>query len=146
MLSWFAAGLVAAARFVVRYRKRASSRDPLLRLVAICLVAVLGLSRLEALYADAALDNSTWQLEGVAALADKMGALPLLGYSYDLESQSTGDIYRDEADVMPPSPEEVRTAVLRYVDFTAGTAGSRVQPNIMVVLAESTFNPGAIFP
>ena len=145
VLSWFAAGLVAAARFVVRYRKRASSRDPLLRLVAICLVAVLGLSRLEALYADAALDNSTWQLEGVAALADKMGALPFLGYSYDLESQSTGDIYRDEADVMPPSPEEVRTAVLRYVDFTAGTAGSRVQPNIMVVLAESTFNPGAIF-
>ena len=116
-----------------------------MRLVAICLVAVLGLSRLEALYADAALDNSTWQLEGVAALADKMGALPFLGYSYDLESQSTGDIYRDEADVMPPSPEEVRTAVLRYMDFTAGTAGSRVQPNIMVVLAESTFNPGAIF-
>ena len=145
LLGWFVAGLVAAARFVVRYRKRASSRDPLLRLVAICLVAVLGLSRLEALYADAALDNSTWQLEGVAALADKMGALPFLGYSYDLESQSTGDIYRDEADVMPPSPEEVRTAVLRYMDFTSGTAGSRVQPNIMVVLAESTFNPGAIF-
>ena len=89
-----------------------------MRLAAIGIVAVLGLSRLEALYADAALDNSTWQLEGVAALADKMGALPFLGYSYHLESQSTGDIYRDEAGVMPPSPAEVRTAVLQYMDFT----------------------------
>ena len=145
LLSWFIAGLVAAARFVASYRTRASTRDPLLRLAAICVVAILGLSRLEALYADAALDNSTWRLEGVAALADKMGALPFLGYSYDLESQSTGDIYRDEAGVVPPSPAEVRTAVLQYMDFTAGTARSRVQPNIMVVLAESTFDPGAIF-
>ena len=56
-LSWFIAGLVAAARFVASYRTRASTRDPLLRLAAICVVAILGLSRLEALYADAALDN-----------------------------------------------------------------------------------------
>jgi hypothetical protein len=145
LLSWFIAGLIAAARFVASYRTRASTRDPLLRLAAICFVAIIGLSRLEALYADAALDNSTWRLEGVASLADKMGALPFLGYSYDLESQSTGDIYRVKASVMSPSPEEVRTAVLQYMDFTAGPASSRVQPNIMVVLAESTFDPGATF-
>ena len=145
LLSWLIAGLIAAARFVASYRTRASTRDPLLRLAAICFVAILGLSRLEALYADAALDNSTWRLEGVASLADKMGALPFLGYSYNLESQSTGDIYRDKAGVMPPRPEEVRTAVLQYMDFTAGPASSRVQPNIMVVLAESTFDPGATF-
>lgn len=145
LLSWLIAGAVAAVRFVADYRTRASNRDPLLRLAAICLVAMLGLSRLEALYADAALDNSTWQLEGVAALADKMGALPFLGYSYDLESQSTGDIYRTGADVMPPSPAEVRAAVLQYMDFTPGAAGTRVQPNIVVVLAESTFDPGATF-
>jgi phosphoglycerol transferase MdoB-like AlkP superfamily enzyme len=145
LLGWIIAGLVAAARFVVSCRKRTSSRDPLLRLAAVCVVAILGLSRLEALYADAALDYSTWRLEGVAALADKMGTLPFLGYSYDLESQSTGDIYLDNAEVMPPSPAEVRKAVLKYLDFTAGTARSRVQPNIMVVLAESTFDPGATF-
>jgi hypothetical protein len=145
LFSWLIAGVVAAIRFAASYRTRASSRDPLLRLAAICVVAVLGLSRLEALYADAAQDNSTWRLEGVAALADKMGTLPFLGYSYDLESQSTGDIYREAADVMPPSPAEVRAAVLQYMDFTPGAAGSRVQPNIMVVLAESTFDPGATF-
>jgi len=145
LFSWIIAGVVAAIRFAASYRTRASNRDPLLRLAAICVVAILGLSRLEALYADAALDNSTWRLEGVAALADRMGALPFLGYSYDLESQSTGDIYREEADVMPPSPAEVRAAVLQYMDFTPGAAGSRVQPNIMVVLAESTFDPGATF-
>ena len=145
LFSWFVAGLVAAVRFVASYRKRASTREPWLRLAAICFVAILGMSRLEALYADAALDNSTWQLDGVAALADRMGALPFLGYSYNLESQSTGDIYRDTTGVMPPSPEEVRAAILQYMNFKAGTAGSRVQPNIMVVLAESTFDPGATF-
>ena len=145
VLSWCVAGLIAAARFVASCRTRISTHDPLLRLAAVCIVAILGLSRLEALYADAALDNSTWQLDGVAALADKMGALPFLGYSYNLESQSTGDIYRDESGVVPPSTAEVRSAVLQYMDFTAGTTGSRVQPNIMVVLAESTFDPGAMF-
>jgi len=145
LLCWCIAGLVAAARFAASYRTRITSRDPLLRLAAVCIVAVIGLVRLKALYADAALDSSTWQLEGVAALAEKMGALPFLGYSYNLESQSTGDIYRDESGVVPPSTEEVRSAVLQYMDFTAATAGSRLQPNIMVVLAESTFDPGATF-
>jgi len=145
LFSWFIAGVVAAARFVANYRTRIPSRDPMLRVAAVCIVAVLGLSRLEALYADAALDGSMWQPEHVAALAEKMGALPFLGYSYNLESQSTGDIYRDESGVVPPSTEEVRSAVLQYMDFAAGSAGSRVQPNIMVVLAESTFDPGATF-
>lgn len=145
LLGWIIAGLVAVARFVAGCRTCLAPRAPLLRLAAVCTLAVLGPARLEALYADAALDNSTWQLEGVAALAERMGALPFLGYSYHLESQSTGDIYRDESGVMPPSTEEVRSAVLQYMDFTAATAGSRMQPNIMVVLAESTFDPGATF-
>ena len=145
LLGWLLTGLVAAARFVMSYHTRVTSRDPLLRLVAVCIVAIFGLSRLKALYADAALENSMWQPEGVAALAGKMGALPFLGYSYNLESQSTGDIYRDETGAIPPSTEEVRSAVLQYMDFTIGTAGSRMQPNIMVVLAESTFDPGATF-
>jgi hypothetical protein len=145
VLGWLIAGVVAAARFMASCRTRISFRDPMQRLAAVCLVAVLGLLRLEALYADAALDSSTWQLEGVAALAERMGALPFLGYSYNLESQSTGDIYRDESGVVPPSTEEVRSAVLQYMDFTAATGGSRMQPNIMVVLAESTFDPGATF-
>ncbi len=145
LLGWLLAGLIAAARFVSNFRTRITTRDPWLRLAAIGIVAALAMVRLDALYAAAALDNSTWRLEGVAALADRMGALPFLGYSYDLESQSTGDIYRNMAGAMPPSPAEVRTAVLRYMDFAVGTAGSRVQPNIMVVLAESTFDPGATF-
>ena len=145
VLSWLIAGLVAAARFMASRRTRSSSRDPLQRLAAICILAVLGFARLEALYASAALDTSTWQLEGVAALAEKMGALPFLGYSYNLESQSTGDIYRDTSGVVAPDAAEVRAAVLQYMDFAAGTGGSRLQPNIMVVLAESTFDPGATF-
>ena len=133
------------SRFVANYRTRASTRDPLLRLAAICVVVILGLSRLEALYADAALDTSTWPLEGVAALADRMGATAFSRRPYDLEVHQPATSYREEAGVVPPSPAEVRAAVLQYMDFTAGTARSRVQPNIMVVLAESTFDPGATF-
>ena len=145
LLCWLGAGLLVVARFVTSDRRRVTSRGPLLRLAAVGIVAVLGLARLEALYAAAAMDNSTWQLAGVAALAERMGALPFLGYSYDLESQSTGDIYRDEPGVTPPDPSEVRQAVLQYMDFAVGTARSPVQPNIMVVLAESTFDPGQTF-
>ena len=39
----------------------------------------------------------------------------------------------------------MRAAVLQYMDFSAGNTDARVQPNIMVVLAESTFDPGATF-
>ena len=145
LLGWLATGLVAVARFAGNYRARFTRRDTWLRIVALGIMATLGLARLNVLYAAAALDNSTWQLDGVAALANRMGALPFLGYSYHLESQSTGDIYRDEAGVEPPGPEEVRAAVLQYMDFSAATAAPRLQPNIMVVLAESTFDPGATF-
>ena len=145
LLGWLLTGLVAIMRFAMTCRTRIRTQTPWLRVAAIGSLAVLAMTRLNALYAAAAQDNSTWQLEGVAALAGKMGALPFLGYSYRLESQSTGDIYRDESGVVPPSPAEVRAAVLQYMDFTAGTASSPAQPNIMVVLAESTFDPGATF-
>ena len=145
LLGWLLTGLIVVARFVSNFRTRITAREPWLRLAAVGIVAVLAMARLNALYAAAALDYSTWQLDGVAALANRMGALPFLGYSYHLESQSTGDIYRDEANVQPPSPAEVRESVLQYMDFSAPTAGARVQPNIMVVLAESTFDPGATF-
>jgi hypothetical protein len=145
LLAWLLTGLVAIIRFALNFRKRLATPAPWLRVAAIGIVFVLALTRLDALYAAAAQDNSTWQLDGVAALANRLGALPFLGYSYHLESQSTGDIYRDEKHIEPPTPEEVRAAVLQYMDFTPGTARSPVQPNIMVVLAESTFDPGAAF-
>jgi phosphoglycerol transferase MdoB-like AlkP superfamily enzyme len=145
LLGWLLAGLAVLARFVTNVRTRIATPDPWLRLAALGIVAVLAMTRLDALYAAAAKDYSTWQLDGVAALADRMGALPFLGYSYHLESQSSGDIYRNKKGVVPPSPAEVRAAVLQYMDFSATTTGTRVRPNIMVVLAESTFDPGAMF-
>jgi Sulfatase len=145
LLCWLLTGLVAIVRFALNFRTRLTTPAPWLRFAAIGIVSLLALARLDALYAAAAQDNSTWHLDGVAALANRLGALPFLGYSYQLESQSTGDIYRSEKHVVPPTPEEVRAAVLQYMDFTPGTARSPVQPNIMVVLAESTFDPGAAF-
>jgi hypothetical protein len=75
-----------------------------------------------------------------------MGSLPFLAYSYHLESGSSGDIYRATGGAEPPSAREVRSTVRQYIDFDV-VAGAKagLTPNIVVVLAESTFDPAAVF-
>lgn len=143
-LSLPAAALRAGRRFLLR-GARIGPGDGL-RVAVGCVVGLMIHLHMEALYADVARDRSTWQPEYVAHLADSIGVLPFLAYSYRLESQSTGDIYGSDGDSSPPSREELREAVLRYMDFGSGAdSATRRLPNILVVLAESTFDPGAVF-
>lgn len=138
------AALLAVRRFVMR-RARLGSGDAL-RVVVLCVLGLMIHLHLQVVYADAARDRTTWQPENVAGLADRMGVLPFLAYSYRLESQSTGDIYGGDRDAVPPSAAELRDAVLGFMDFGTETEpSSRLLPNIVVVLAESTFDPGAVF-
>jgi hypothetical protein len=117
-----------------------------LRVAVVCVLGLMIHLHMEAVYADVASDRSTWQPEYVAHVADRIGVLPFLAYSYRLESQSTGDIYGSDGDSSPPSAEELRDAVLRYMDLGSGADSSTRQlPNILVVLAESTLDPGAVF-
>lgn len=138
------AALRAGGRLIVR-EARIGPGDAL----RVIVVGVLGLMirlHLEGVYADAARDKSTWQPEAVARLADRIGVLPFLAYSFRLESQSTGDIYGSDGNSLPPSAEDVRSAVLSYMDLGSGAdSATRLLPNILVVLAESTFDPGAVF-
>jgi hypothetical protein len=74
-----------------------------------------------------------------------MGSLPFLAYSYQLESESGGDIYR-ETGAAPPAVEEVRSTIRQYIEFGADIGSkSGMPPNILVVLAESTFDPDSVF-
>ena len=142
---WLWIGFSTARRFAANRGWRMNVTDTVARTVALVIVTLLIQARLQTVYADAAMDNSTWQLEGVAALATRIGILPFLAYSNHLESQSTGDIYRTDVMATPPSRDEIRSALLQYMDFSQDKAAPALLPNILVVLAESTFDPGAIF-
>jgi len=138
------AALWAGGRLVVR-RARIGPGDAL-RVVVVCVLGLMIHLYLQNVYAEAARDKSTWEPENVARLANRMGVLPFLAYSYRLESQSTGDIYGSDGNTLPPSAEEVRSAVLSYMDLGSGAdPATRLPPNILIVLAESTFDPGAVF-
>jgi phosphoglycerol transferase MdoB-like AlkP superfamily enzyme len=146
LLCWLIAGLNAVGRLVLRHRRSGLGPDAAARFAVVGILGFLIFSHLKTVNADAARDKSTWHPERVARLADRMGVLPFLAYSYLLEAKSTGDIYRTDDSASPPSVEEVRASVLQYLDFpTAANPGSQVLPNVMVVLAESTFDPGEAF-
>jgi phosphoglycerol transferase MdoB-like AlkP superfamily enzyme len=140
--------LVAALLAGRRFLRRGGRLGPgdALRVAALGVIGLMIHLHLQVVYADAARDNSTWEPRNVAGLADRIGVLPFLAYSYRLESQSTGDLYGRDRDAVPPNAAELRNAVLDVVDFGKDAdPAARLLPNIVVVLAESTFDPGAVF-
>jgi len=145
-LGWLAAGLAAGRRLFVRRLSRSAGRDAVAKFVAVGAFGILIYAYLQALYADAEKDQSTWHTERVTRLANRVGILPFLAYSYHLESRAAGEMYRTDSTASPPSAEEIRAAVLQYMDFeSAADTGLSMPPNILVVLAESTFDPGEVF-
>jgi phosphoglycerol transferase MdoB-like AlkP superfamily enzyme len=109
-------------------------------------IVLLIIGHFGSLYAGASEDKSTWDPKRLTGLAHRMGSLPFLAYSYRLESRSSGDIYRITGGAAPPGAQDVRSTVRQYIDFDAVTAPKAgLTPNIVVVLAESTFDPGAVF-
>lgn len=144
-LAWALAAAASAGRLVKR-GSRAESGNRIARLAWIAVIGLMTYGHIEILQAKAAEDGSTWYPDRMTRLANRMGVLPFLAYSYRLERQSAGDIYRLPGDATPPSPAEVRAAVLRYIQFESPSKlQARLLPNILVVLAESTFDPGSVF-
>jgi hypothetical protein len=138
------AALLAGRRFLGRGARL--RRGDGLRVVALGVIGLMIHLHLQVVYAEAAHDDSTWEPRNVAALAGRIGVLPFLAYSYRLESRSTGDIYGNDPDAVPPGAAELRETVLGVMDFgTDAERASHVLPNIVVLLAESTFDPGAAF-
>jgi hypothetical protein len=79
-------------------------------------------------------------------MAAEIGVVPFLAYSRHVEGLNTGDFYRLDPERRPPADAGIQEAVQRYVDFASNPAANPgVAPNIVVLLAESTFDPNAAF-
>ena len=144
-LTWLIFVLIEAMRL---FHRRATIGRPRVvrRLLGASVIGLLIIGHFVSLFAGASQDKSTWDPKRMTGLAHRMGSVPFLAYSYHLESESNGDIYRATGGVPPPSVQEVRSKVQRYIDFGAGPdSKAAMHPNILVVLAESTFDPGAVF-
>jgi hypothetical protein len=143
-LTWLIFVLVETAR-LVRRRASAGYGAVASRLLAMSAIVLLILGHFGSLFAGASKDESTWNPERLTRLAHRMGSLPFLAYSYQLESESGGDIYRATG-ASPPSVEEVGSIIRQYIGFGADVdLRPRMSPNILIALAESTFDPDSVF-
>ncbi len=151
-----AAGLLAGwlLAMVVAARHTASAsllaRAPIAalgRFAALAVLAVLMLGHVQGRYVEMASDDNNWEPYGVRLLVDRVGILPFLAYSYQIESSATGDIYHLGLDAKLLAHEEVRDAISQYFTFPAAgdVTGNAPSPNVIVILAESTFDPGLTF-
>jgi hypothetical protein len=111
---------------------------------AVIAVGLLATVFFQRLFHDLGGYDETWDTTGVAAMADEIGVLPYLAYSWRIESIRTGDFFNDSVGAPPPPAESVRQAVLSAIDFSAADSGDG-RPNIVILLAESTFDPNAAF-
>ncbi|HKX98548.1 MAG TPA: sulfatase-like hydrolase/transferase [Steroidobacteraceae bacterium] len=144
-LTWLAFVLVEVVRLLRRRATIGRSRA-VKQVLAACAIVLLIIGHFGSVFAGASEDKSTWDPKRLTGLAHRMGSLPFLAYSYHLESRSSGDIYRESGGAAPPSSQEVSLTVRQYIDFDAVAAPKAgLSPNIVVVLAESTFDPGAVF-
>ena len=142
LLGWVLTALVTAGRSL----RGAPTFESMGRILAVGLLGTVIWTGLQSLYRDIGGDDSTWYPDRVARLAGRVGILPFLGYSFHIESRAIGDIYRSDGSSLPPSPDDVRQSVLQYIDFSPerGRKG-KMQPNMVIVLAESTFDPSRAF-
>lgn len=108
------------------------------RTAAFGLILLLCSVYLESLYERLGAEENIWDPYGTTELYRRVGVFPFLAYSYHVESLKTGDIYAEQDATSPPDAGDIREAVLRYFRFDSGT---KLRPNIVVFLAESTFNP-----
>ena len=117
------------------------------RCVSLCFLAALSRCSLTALYAAAATkDTPRGNSKASCAWQNTMGVLPFIVYSEHLESQSTGDIYLSSTPHRRDA-EQITAAVSRYMQTSrrGRNPATRLRPNILVLLAESTFDPGKVF-
>lgn len=142
-LGWIFAVLSSGWRVLARRRREPPTLEPWARLAAVTALGVALWLGLERLYGVMGQDDSTWHPERVARLSHRTGILPFLAYSYHIESQTGGDIYRAVDDVPPLGPAEVSESALRYIEFPDTDVA--LPPNVAIVLAESTFDPSRAF-
>lgn len=136
-----------AVRQSLRALRRGERRWLFARLIAVGAIGVLASTYLKTLYAEMAADGDTWEPAGVVALSNRMGVLPFLAYSYKLEIRRAGELYLPDDGSMPITLDEIRTTARRILGLSRDEdlTEPEVLPNLVVILAESTFDPGHAF-
>ena len=86
-------------------------------------------------------NDDLWEAAGLSAYSLRVGTVPFLLYSFYLERVNTGPYYEDR-DAPATSPQFIRQA---QAGFLSLAAAPRQLPNIVVVFAESTFDPNRAF-
>lgn len=139
-------GVMCLVRPLWSKSRRAVAVKSALRCAAILGIAVMTAIHFEHLFTQLRTYRGTWEPQGVAVMAAEIGVLPYLAYSRHIEAKQTGDFFKSSADTDPPTAAEVREAVLQYMDFSSLSDGrSSALPNIVILLAESTFHPNIAF-
>jgi hypothetical protein len=139
-------GLICLFRPFWSESRRAAAVKSVLRCAAILGIAAMTAIHFEHLFTQLRIYRGTWEPQGLAAMAAEIGVLPYLAYSRHIEISQTGDFFKSSADTDPPTAAEVREAILQYLDFDSPSDGrSSALPNIVILLAESTFDPNIAF-
>ena len=133
------------AEFAKKYRRGGRLLTVISRL-SIGMI-VLGLSNLHVQQVHSNIEDNmdTWEPAGVASLFNEIGTIPFLAYSYRAEGRNSGDFFQDGTGIAPPTDGEVREVLSKYVRFTDDTPAPMQNPNIILLMAESTFNPDRAF-
>jgi len=133
----------------IQWRRGFRRRSALVasHLALILVIGLLATSHLNEAHAKVRNWKPLWMPGGLSQLATRMGTFPFLVYSYRLEKRFGGDFFLlDTGDAVPPPPDRIQEVVDSYFQFgNAGGTSTRLLPNIVVVLAESTFDPGLAF-
>ena len=141
--------LAAGVAIAVSVRRRFRADAPVAHRRQALFSTVLGIigltyftASLPRIVAESSIDKAAnWRPEGLAEYSRQIGTVPFLLYSSYLERQNFGLFY-SEPDGVPPSRTEIMAAVRRHVQITGPPPAL---PNIVVLFAESTFDPNRAF-
>ncbi len=86
-------------------------------------------------------NDELWEAAGLSAYSSRIGVVPFLLYSYQLERGQSGPYYTEKP-VAPTPPATIRATANTFVSLSRRP---RTLPNIVIVFAESTFNPDWAF-
>jgi phosphoglycerol transferase MdoB-like AlkP superfamily enzyme len=84
-----------------------------------------------------------WGPDGVTQLCHNIGLVPFLAFSYFAEAADPIQAFADVSSEPPPSTTEISDAINSYVHVL--NEGRGQIPNIVIIQAESTFNPNKAF-
>ena len=116
------------------------------RMATLLAIVMLAAWHLDRVFSEIGNSSDTWDIAGVTEVSTQAGILTFLAYSYRAEMENAADFFSTYKFGTPPGNHEVRAAAREFVSHPlASESEHRMYPNILVVLAESTFDPSHAF-